>query len=394
VSHLHVGGPEVTDLVVRRATPEDVPALEALEHHFEGDRLARSALRHVVRAPTADVWVATSAGVVVGDAVVLYRRGFAAARLYSLVVHPELRGRGIARALLAHAEREAAARGSVAMRLEVRGDNHAAQGLYRAAGYESIGTTDAFYEDGSAALRMRKRFVSERAHLRVVPHYRQSLDFTCGPAALMMALRAVGWTVPFSQHEELAIWREATTVFMLAGHGGTSAHGLALAARRRGVRARVWVGDDEVPFLDSVRSAAKKRVIALSHAGFVERLADDPDAVRVGPFDERDVVAELRSGVVPLVLVSGWRLYGQRVPHWVVLTGWDDTHFYVHDPHVPEGTERADALHLPLPRRDFAAFARYGRARHKAMVLLGPATGRGRRTQSGRGPKADSPSTR
>lgn len=381
-------------VVIRRADGADIPTLEALESHFEGDRLGRQSLRRLVRSHSTDVWLAAVGGEGVGAAVVLYRRAFAAARLYSLVVAPAWRGHGIARALLAHAEREAAARGCVAMRLEVRLDNVAAQRLYASTGYESVGSTAAFYEDGSAALRMRKRFVPEQAHLRVVPHYRQSLEFTCGPAALMMAMRAVGWTAALSQHEELAIWREATTVFMLSGHGGTSAHGLALAARQRGVRARVWVGDADVPFLDSVRSAEKKQVIALAHAAFAAALERDPSAVRVGPFDDSDVVNELRAGVVPLVLVSGWRLYGQKIPHWVVVTGWDDTHFYVHDPHVPDGTERADAIHLPLPRRAFAQVARYGRSRHRAMVLLGPAPSRRASPQPGRGPKADSPSIR
>lgn len=379
-------------LRLRRALAQDIDGLQLLEASFPGDRLRRSALLRFVRSASADVWVAEDDGVVVGDAVVLYRRGFAAARLYSVVVDPARRGRGVGAALLAHAEREAIARGCVAMRLEVRGDNHAAQRLYAARGYEVVGSTDDFYEDGSAALRLRKRFIAAHAHLHVVPYYQQSLDFTCGPAALMMAMRAVGWSEPFTQDQELAIWRESTTVFMQSGHGGTSAHGLALAARRRGVRARVWVADDEVPFLDSVRSEEKKRVIALSHAAFAAALADDPDAVRIGPFDQADVVAQLRAGVIPLMLVSGWRLYGQRVPHWVVVTGWDDHHLYVHDPFVPEGTERADAIHLPLPRRDVARVARYGRAAHRAMVLLGPA--KRRRAQPGRGPSAASPSIR
>jgi len=379
---------------VRRAERADLRSMLALEAHFPGDKLGRSSLARFVAADSADVWVATEAGSVVGDAIVLYRRGFHTARLYSIVVDPRFRGRGIAGALLEQAEAAARIRGAIAIRLEVRSDNQAAIGLYEARGYEVVGTTDRYYEDDSGALRLRKRFVAAQAHLLPVPYYPQSLDFTCGPAALMMAMRAVGWTTPFSQDEEVAVWREATTVFMLSGHGGTSAHGLAVAARRRGVRARVWTRDDAVPFLDSVRQEEKKTVIALSHRGFVAALADDPESVRIGEFGERDVVAHLQAGVVPIVLISGWRFHAERVPHWVVVTGWDDDHLYVHDPLVPDGSQRADALHLPLPRRQFAALARYGRARHRAMVLLGPASRRSRGSQSTRSPKAASPSTK
>jgi ribosomal protein S18 acetylase RimI-like enzyme len=379
---------------VRRAERSDLPAMLALEEHFPGDKLGRSSLTRFLSADSAEVWVATEAGAVVGDAIVLYRRGFDTARLYSIVVDPRFRGRGIAGALLEQAEAAARIRGAVAMRLEVRSDNRAAIGLYEARGYEAVGTTDGYYEDDSSALRMRKRFAAAQAHLLPVPYHPQSLDFTCGPAALMMAMRAVGWTTPFSQAEEVALWREATTVFMLSGHGGTSAHGLAVAARRRGVRARVWTRDDAVPFLDSVRQEEKKTVIALSHRAFVAALADDPEAVRIGEFSDRDVVAHLQAGAVPIVLISGWRFHAERVPHWVVVTGWDDDYLYVHDPLVPESSQRADALHLALPRRQFAALARYGRARHRAMVLLGPARRRGRRSQATRSPNAASPSTK
>ena len=382
-------------LEVRRADRGDLASLLALEAHFPGDRLGKASLKRFLTSERTDVWVAMADGAVIGDAIVLYRRGFASARLYSIVVDPERRGRGVAGALLERAERAARERGAVAMRLEVRSDNHAAIGLYLARGYESVGTTDHYYEDGGDALRMRKRFVAAHAHLERVPYYPQSLDFTCGPAALMMAMRAVGWSTPFSQAEELALWREATTVFMLSGHGGTSAHGLAVAARRRGVHARVWVGDDGVPFLDSVRSEEKKTVIGVAHRAFEAALAGDPDAVRVGDFGERDVIEQLRDGRVPIVLVSGWRFHAEKVPHWVVVTGWDDEHLYVHDPLVPEGTERADALHLPLPRRQFAGLARYGRARHRAMVVVGPDDhGRKRAGQARRSPKAASPSTK
>jgi ribosomal protein S18 acetylase RimI-like enzyme len=359
------------EIRVRRATRADVDALEALEGVFPGDRIPRATFARFVDGG-ADVWIAERAGEVVGDAVVVYRRGFLSARLYTLAVAPRARGAGVAKALLARAERGARERGCVTLRLEVREDNEAAIGLYRRCGYEVIGHSADYYEDGSAAWRLRKRFVGLDAHLLRVPYYAQTLEFTCGPAALMMAMRAVGWGGAYCQEEEVAIWREATTVYMLSGHGGTSAHGLAVAARRRGVTANVWVDDAGPAFLDTVRDPDKKAVIELAHRAFERELAADGAVVRVGEFGAGDVVDALRAGVVPLVLVSGARFYAQRVPHWVAVTGWDDDHLYVHDPLVPAGAERADGLHLPLPRSDFGAYARYGRAKHRAMVLVGP----------------------
>jgi ribosomal protein S18 acetylase RimI-like enzyme len=360
---------------IRRARRDDVEALLRLEAVFPGDRVSRTAFLRFIEAPTADVLVATVTAAdgeerVVGDAIVAYRRGFHGARLDSLVTHPAYQGRGIGRALLDEAERAALERGVVSMRLEVRVDNERAIALYRRRGYEFQGRTHDFYEDHSDAWRMRKRLRDDTAHLLLVPYHPQTLEFTCGPASLMMALRSLGSAVPLGQAEELTLWREATTVFMLAGHGGASAHGLAVAALRRGFRASVWVDAEGAPFLDTVRSPTKKRVIEIAHRGHEEELRRLGGEVRIGDFGADDVVERLREGSVPLVLVSGAQLYAERIPHWVVATGWDDDHLYVHDPHLPEGAARADGVHLPLRRSDFARVARYGRARHRAMVVI------------------------
>ncbi len=368
--------------VVRRATRADLDELVRLETAFPGDRFSRGSFVRWIDAPTADVWVAEDAPIeqaaaarpgapaLVGDAVVTYRRGFHGARLYSLVTDPRRRGAGVASRLLKVAEEVARERGCVSMRLEVRVDNVAAIRLYERRGYETVGVTDDFYEDGSDALRMRKRLREDTARLLSVPYQPQSLEFTCGAACLQMALRSLGHATPLGPRGELDLWREATTVFMLAGHGGTSAYGLAVAALRRGFDAEVWVDRAGVPFVETVRGATKKEVVALAHEGFVEELERRGGRVREGDFGADEVVAQMRVGRVPLVLVSGARLYAERIPHWVVATGWDADHLYVHDPHLPEGADRADGVHQPLRRSDFAAVARYGRARHRAMVVV------------------------
>lgn len=355
---------------VRRAVRSDVDALVQLESNFETDRLKRAALARLVSRESADVWVATLGGAVVGDAVVLFRAGFASSRLYSLVVAPQVRGLGIARMLLLRAEEGAREHGAVSMRLEVRADNGAAIGLYHGLGYVDVGSTDEYYEDGSTALRMRKRFVAGGAHILGVPYYPQSLDFTCGPAALMMAMRFHGYPEPLSRGLELELWRVSTTIFMLAGHGGCSAHGLAVAAARQGFRATVVTSDEDVPFLDGVRSLDKKDVVTIAHRDFERELADLGSEVRVRDFHVQDVIDAIDRDAIPVLLVSGYRLYAQKVPHWVTVTGYDAQHLYLHDPHIPEGSTRADGVHLALPRGDFDSVSRYGARRHRAMVLV------------------------
>ncbi|HZW26892.1 MAG TPA: peptidase C39 family protein [Trueperaceae bacterium] len=355
---------------VRRAERRDLDALEELEQGFPGDRISRASLSRLLGRDSAVVLVAETDGQVVGDAIVLFRTGFRTARLYSMIVSPEHRGKGVARALLAQAEAAARERGSVSLRLEVREDNRAAIALYSSEGYEVIGGAPDYYEDGGGAIRMRKRFLPGGATLLGVPYYAQTLDFTCGPACLMMAMRHHGYPVPLERWLELTLWREATTVFMTSGHGGCSAHGLAVAALRRGFQATVVSRDAGVPFLDSVRDREKKEVVALSHETFEREIKALGGRVEVRNFGVNDVVDALQRGAVPIVLVSGYRLYAEKQPHWVVMTGYDDENVYLHDPTVVEPQGRLSSVNLALRREDFDRVSVYGKARHRSMVVL------------------------
>lgn len=145
---------------LRQARLADLDALVRLEQSFPSDRLSRASFRHLLRRGRAQIRVCEDDGVIIGNTVVLYRRGTDTARCYSLVVHPDHRRRGIARALLQHAEAAAVTRGCREMRLEVRPDNRAAIGFYRENGYETTEKIAGFYEDGADAFRMCKRLAS------------------------------------------------------------------------------------------------------------------------------------------------------------------------------------------------------------------------------------------
>jgi hypothetical protein len=58
----------------------------------------------------------------------------------------------------------------------------------------------------------------------------------------------------------------------------------------------------------------------------------------------------------------------------VVVTGFDTRYVYVHDPFVDEeeGESIADCINMPIPRREFEAMSRYGRANQRAAVVIYP----------------------
>jgi len=143
---------------IRAATLSDVDRLMALEtDSFGSDRLSPRSFRHFVRSATAACRVIRQGVEVLGYYLLIFREGAGVARLYSIAVDARHRGRGLAAALLADAERVARRRGRTRVTLEVREDNSAAIRLYERLGYRLKGRAADYYADGAGARRYEKR---------------------------------------------------------------------------------------------------------------------------------------------------------------------------------------------------------------------------------------------
>jgi len=359
---------------IRPATVADLADLVRIENAaFATDRFSRRTLHYLLTRARAIFLVATEGGAVVGGVVVLLHGRTSLARVYSMAVDPARQGRSIGLALLHEAESRALADGRAVMRLEVRVDNARAIALYRRQGYREIGRIPGYYEDGCDALRMEKTLAGgPRPGLSRVPYYAQTLEFTCGAAALMMAMKALDPAFQLSRNLELRLWRESTTVFMAAGHGGCGPVGLALAAKRRGFDVEVHLSRRGPLFIDSVRSAEKRDVIRLVYQDFQREAAEVGLKVVNQPPTRRRLLRLLDAGALPVVLISSYRLYGEKEPHWVVLTGHDEHFVYLHDPYIDfeeHGTE-TDAVNVPVSHVEFDRMARYGTTGLRAAVIV------------------------
>lgn len=359
---------------LRHATSKDLDALVALEDHcFDDDRISRRQFRHLLNRGHAALLVAELNDELLGSLVLLFSRGTSTARLYSIAVAPEARGKGIARTLVERAEEAAWQQERAYMRLEIRKDNNASIGLFEALNYRRIGSYPDYYADHMDAWRYEKA-LDERLKPRLerVFWYEQSLEFTCGPAGLIMAMRTLNPRIEPSRSLELKLWREATTIFMTSGLGGCGPYGLALAAHRRGFDVDVWVSDDGVQMIDSVRSKEKKEVMALVQADMEQEMRDRQIPIHYGVLDAAGLEQAYEEGAVPLVLISSWQIYNQKSPHWVVISGFDEHFVYVNDPFVDydEGETAIDSINMPIGRSQFAQMARYGRKGLRAVVLI------------------------
>jgi ribosomal protein S18 acetylase RimI-like enzyme len=372
---------------LREATMDDLEALLGLEEKcFDTDRLSRRSFRRFLSSAADHLLVADAGEQGLGGYVLLLKhRGTRLARLYSICVDPAQRGRGLAEHLILAGEDAVRQAGCAYVRLEVRRDNPGAIHLYRKLGYRLFDTYDDYYEDGEQALRFEKRirfYAGPRADL-FVPYYSQTTPFTCGPACLMMAMKALRPNVPVDQREELRIWREATTIYMTSGHGGCGPQGLALAAARRGFSVEMRLNDDGVLFLDSVRGEQKKQVLSVVHADYHGQVVEAGIPVHYRPLTLADLQHALSNRLVPVVLISSWRLSREKAPHWVVVAAIDDDFVYIHDPEIKWDRDETDAdkQNVPIDRAAFARMARFGQWSTRAALLLGlPRTRRRART--------------
>lgn len=363
-----------TDFELAVAELADLDALVELEQRcFAGDRLSRRSFRRWLSTNHDIFLLAKKDQQLVGYILILCHRGTRLARIYSLAIDPDHRGQGLAAWLLGVGEQRARDSGRLHMRLEVSSGNKSAIRLYESLGYKQFGLYHDYYEDHSDALRYQKRirvFHGDTQHT-AIPWLAQNTRFTCGPAALMMAMNSIDKNYLPSLQEELRLWREATTIFMTSGHGGCHPMGLALAAQKRGFETAVWVSQAGPLFLDGVRDETKKPIMIAVHNDFCAQLRELAVPVHYRDLRQQDLIDAFIQGAVPLILISTYRMDSKKAPHWVVMSGFDDECIYVHDPD-PEtyGQTALDCQFIPLARSDFELMTSFGRTRLRTAVIV------------------------
>jgi len=362
------------EMRVRRAEPGDVDALIKLEHRvFATDRLSRRSLRRLLDSPSAAVLVAVENAQLAGIAIVLFRARSAVARLYSIAVAPHVGGRGVAAMLLDAAEEAALARGCRIMRLEVHRANHAAISRYRKSGYREFGRYRAYYEDGADALRFEKRLRGDAAALRdAPPYFHQTTEFTCGPACIMMALAWADRSFKPAPASEFALWRQATTIFSAGGPGGCEPYGMAVTLKRHGLRPEIYVSLPGAYFLDTVRSAERRRVIEVAQAEFKREAKTLDIPTHLTPVNESVLMHAFDAGNVAIVLVSGYHMASRGVPHWIFAFGRNGRHVLMHDPAALRDDQgmAAAAESYAVPWIAFERVIHVGRERLSAAIVI------------------------
>ncbi len=357
----------------RRATQQDLPALITLEAQvFSSDVIAPRQMKRFLLSQHSMVFVAVAEPHITGYALLLFHQGTQLSRLYSIAVNPEFRGQKIAQQLVEKCEQSALEQGSTTLRLEVRNDNLAAKNLYQKLGYKPLKTLIHYYDDLADGIRMQKRLTASLPKILLpMPLYIQTTPFTCGAACLLMAFSTLNKDFEPNRKEELQLWREATTIFMAAGHGGCSGHGLALAAKKRGFNVELWTRSDSTPFIDSVRDPNKKEVIDIVHQDFCQQVDALDIHHIIAPPNNQQIEAWIEQGKCILLLISTYRFNGYKEPHWIILSGMNEQFFFIHDPHTEAKHDVSSSASIPISKAGLAQILGFGKQKHTACVVVG-----------------------
>jgi len=144
---------------IRRAVPPDLDRIVALETicFRTGDgRFSRRQLRALLRNPNA-YWLVTTDGKAMACWLKVSNGRARWARLYSLAVHPQARGHGIAGRLLAAGRAWMRKEKIKTCRAEVNRGNRAALSLYAREGFQPAGVAPDYYAPGVDAIRLVSR---------------------------------------------------------------------------------------------------------------------------------------------------------------------------------------------------------------------------------------------
>lgn len=134
-------------LHIRPMTLDDVPAVHAIDVRSFSLPWPESSFRYeLTENPASLCRVAEIDGVGIVGTIVLWVI-VDEVHIATIAVHPDYRGRGIARMLLTEGLERARSLGAQTATLEVRTGNRPAQALYDSFGFEVVGRRPRYYKD-------------------------------------------------------------------------------------------------------------------------------------------------------------------------------------------------------------------------------------------------------
>lgn len=148
-----------TDISIEQAKTTDVDSILEIENQcFDSDRFSKRQFLYLITKSKGFFYVAKQQGQIVGYLSLLQNDRAHILRIYSIAVHPQAQGRGIAQKLIDKAIQEAKSNDLQSVSLEVKTSNTPAISLYEKKGFMKTIIKPNYYADGSPAYVMKLIF--------------------------------------------------------------------------------------------------------------------------------------------------------------------------------------------------------------------------------------------
>lgn len=143
--------------MIRTASLGDLESIVKMEQTFGAEAFSRRSLRHFLLSKNI-VLVAIDPIMKtrIAYAIILLRSDTTKARLYSITVTEEARGKGLGKLMMDAVEHHVRNSGRTAITLEVRTNNLVAQKLYRNSGFHYMKRLNSYYGEHIDGYRMKK----------------------------------------------------------------------------------------------------------------------------------------------------------------------------------------------------------------------------------------------
>jgi len=218
-----------------------------------------------------------------------------------------------------------------------------------------------------------------------VPFYKQTAEFSCGPASVAMAYSYFRPRARLDRDLEFHLWRD-THLPMLYG---ATRFGIAVAVARSGLGAHIISATEGLGFAEQT-----PRIIHIPARGMkFFGIAQWRSAAQLGVTEEKrdptleDIRAVLRAGGLPILFVSTRVFDDDDIPHWIVVSGvrgvGDTTELWLNNPldsrpgrlpasKVLEGAEFFGERGLVAVFRGAAEARRFSSSRRPSRVVRAP----------------------
>jgi [ribosomal protein S18]-alanine N-acetyltransferase len=131
--------------------------LEIEDLSFNSDKFSRRQFQYLLLKAKSGFFVIKDSNKILANLIILTRSNSRKLRIYSIAVHPDSRGKGLAHKLIEKAISFAKENKCSQLHLEVRKDNQPAISLYEKEGFRNTGLKSRFYSDGCDAIVMTKK---------------------------------------------------------------------------------------------------------------------------------------------------------------------------------------------------------------------------------------------